>query len=227
MKSAVPVISIDGPSGAGKGALCKELSKSLLWPLLDSGAIYRVLALQAIYKKIDVNNEKNLVILAGNLDINFLFEKDEVAITMQGKDVSQEIRNEIVGNIASKISRFPLIRKILLDLQRTFRVLPGLIADGRDMGTVVFPDSAVKIFLDASLEERTYRRMLQLQNKGFSVNFKCLLSEIKKRDDRDRNRIVASLMPASDALILDCTNLTIEDVALKVLAHAKKILATT
>lgn len=227
MKSAVPVISIDGPSGAGKGALCKELSKSLLWPLLDSGAIYRVLALQAIYKKIDVNNEKNLVILAGNLDINFLFEKDEVAITMQGKDVSQEIRNEIVGNIASKISRFPLIRKILLDLQRTFRVLPGLIADGRDMGTVVFPDSAVKIFLDASLEERTYRRMLQLQNKGFSVNFKCLLSEIKKRDDRDRNRIVASLMPASDALILDCTNLTIKDVALKVLAHAKKILATT
>ncbi|HEY0210797.1 (d)CMP kinase [Acerihabitans sp.] len=225
MTAVVPVITIDGPSGAGKGTLCKALAEALGWHLLDSGAIYRVLALAALHHQVDINAEEALVPLAAHLDVRFKVQAGELEIILEGEDVSGEIRNENVGNTASKIAAFPRVREALLRRQRAFREAPGLIADGRDMGTVVFAEAPVKIFLDASSEERAHRRMRQLQEKGFSVNFERLLSEIKERDERDRNRPVAPLVPASDALVLDSTRMTIDEVIAQALAHSRRILA--
>lgn len=225
MTVIAPVITIDGPSGAGKGTLCKALAETLQWHLLDSGAIYRVLALAALHHQVAIDSEEALVPLAAHLDVRFEVEQGQLNVVLEGEDVSQAIRNETVGNTASQIAAFPRVREALLRRQRAYRAAPGLIADGRDMGTVVFPDAPVKIFLDASSEERAHRRMRQLQEKGFSVNFGRLLSEIKERDDRDRNRAVAPLMPAADALVLDSTRLTIDEVIAKALAHARQILA--
>lgn len=225
MTAVVPVITIDGPSGAGKGTLCKALAEALGWHLLDSGAIYRVLALAALHHQVDINAEEALVPLAAHLDVRFKVQAGELEIILEGEDVSGEIRNEDVGNTASKIAAFPRVREALLRRQRAFREAPGLIADGRDMGTVVFAEAPVKIFLDASSEERAHRRMRQLQEKGFSVNFERLLSEIKERDERDRNRPVAPLVPASDALVLDSTRMTIDEVIAQALAHSRRILA--
>ncbi len=163
--------------------------------------------------------------LAAHLDVHFNVVDGQLEIILEGEDVSQEIRTETVGNTASKIAAFPRVREALLRRQRAFRELPGLIADGRDMGTVVFADAPVKIFLDASPEERAHRRMRQLQEKGFSVNFERLLSEIKERDARDRSRPVAPLMPAPDALVLDSTAMTIDEVIALALAHSRRILA--
>ncbi len=225
MTAVVPVITIDGPSGAGKGTLCKALAEALGWHLLDSGAIYRVLALAALHHQVDINAEEALVPLAAHLDVRFKVQAGELEIILEGEDVSNEIRNETVGNTASKIAAFPRVREALLRRQRAFREAPGLIADGRDMGTVVFVEAPVKIFLDASSEERAHRRMRQLQEKGFSVNFERLLSEIKERDERDRSRPVAPLVPAPDALVLDSTRMTIDEVIAQALAHSKRILA--
>lgn len=219
------VITIDGPSSAGKGTLCKSLAEKLQWHFLDSGAIYRVLAIVALHHQVAINSEKTLLPLADYLNVRFEIEKGQLKVVLDEQDVSQAISNETVGNTASKIAAFPRVREALLRRQRAFRVAPGLIADGRDMGTVVFPDAPVKIFLDASLEERAHRRMRQLQEKGFSVKFGRLLSKIKERDDRDRNRAVAPLVPAADALLLDSTRLTIDEVIVKALACAKQILA--
>lgn len=225
MTAVVPVITIDGPSGAGKGTLCKALAEALGWHLLDSGAIYRVLALAALHHQVDIKAEEALVPLAAHLDVRFKVQAGELEIILEGEDVSGEIRNEDVGNTASKIAAFPRVREALLRRQRAFREAPGLIADGRDMGTVVFAEAPVKIFLDASSEERAHRRMRQLQEKGFSVNFERLLSEIKERDERDRSRPVAPLVPASDALVLDSTRMTIDEVIAQALAHSRRILA--
>ncbi|CAJ0994438.1 Cytidylate kinase [Sodalis praecaptivus] len=225
MTVLAPVITIDGPSGAGKGTLCKALAEALQWHLLDSGAIYRVLALAALHHQVAIDSEEALVPLAAHLDVRFEVEQGQLTVVLEGEDVSQAIRNETVGNTASQIAAFPRVREALLRRQRAFRAAPGLIADGRDMGTVVFPDAPVKIFLDASSEERAHRRMRQLQEKGFSVNFERLLSEIKERDDRDRDRTVAPLVPAADALVLDSTRLTIDEVIAKALARARQILA--
>ena len=223
MTAIAPVITIDGPSGAGKGTLCKAMAEALQWHLLDSGAIYRVLALAALHHHVDVASEDALVPLASHLDVRFVSTNLEVIL--EGEDVSGEIRTQEVANAASQVAAFPRVREALLRRQRAFRELPGLIADGRDMGTVVFPDAPVKIFLDASSEERAHRRMLQLQEKGFSVNFERLLAEIKERDDRDRNRAVAPLVPAADALVLDSTTLSIEQVIEKALQYARQKLA--
>ena len=223
MTAIAPVITIDGPSGAGKGTLCKAMAEALQWHLLDSGAIYRVLALAALHHHVDVASEDALVPLASHLDVRFVSTNLEVIL--EGEDVSGEIRTQEVANAASQVAAFPRVREALLRRQRAFRELPGLIADGRDMGTVVFPDAPVKIFLDASSEERAHRRMLQLQEKGFSVNFERLLAEIKERDDRDRNRAVAPLVPAADALVLDSTTLSIEQVIEKALQYAREKLA--
>ncbi|HEJ9666143.1 TPA: (d)CMP kinase [Proteus mirabilis] len=223
MAVIVPVITVDGPSGAGKGTLCQALAKAFGWHLLDSGAIYRVLALAALHHHVDITSEDALVPLAANLDVRFIPNENGLSVILEGEDVSTEIRTETVGNTASQVATFPRVREALLRRQRAFRTAPGLIADGRDMGTIVFPDAQVKIFLDASAQERARRRMLQLQEKGFNVNFERLLSEIKERDYRDRNRAVAPLVAAKDALILDSTSLSIDEVIEKSLAYAKKI----
>lgn len=225
MTATAPVITVDGPSGAGKGSLCKALAEVLGWRLLDSGAIYRVLALAALHHQVDITSEEALVPLAAHLDVRFLAHNGKLQVILEGEDVSNEIRTEDVGNTASQAAAFPRVREALLRRQRAFRVAPGLIADGRDMGTVVFPDAPVKIFLDASSEERAQRRMLQLQDKGFNVNFERLLAEIKERDDRDRNRAIAPLVPASDALVLDSTSMSIEEVIHQALTYAQKVLA--
>lgn len=162
---------------------------------------------------------------AAHLDVRFISTDGNTEVVLEGEDVSSEIRTQEVANAASKVAAFPRVREALLRRQRAFRELPGLIADGRDMGTVVFPDAPVKIFLDASADERAHRRMRQLQEKGFDVNFERLLSEIKERDDRDRNRAVAPLVPAADALVLDSTELNIEQVIEKALQYAREKLA--
>ncbi|QCT20747.1 (d)CMP kinase [Jejubacter calystegiae] len=220
-----PVITVDGPGGAGKGTLCKALAAALGWHLLDSGAIYRVLALAALHHQVNLESEEALAPLAAHLDVRFVAEEEELQVILEGEDVSGEIRTQEVANAASQVAAFPRVREALLRRQRAFREAPGLIADGRDMGTVVFPDAPVKIFLDASSEERARRRMLQLQEKGFSVNFERLLAEIQERDSRDRNRSVAPLVPAEDALVLDSTRLSIEQVIEKALQCAREKLA--
>ena len=178
MTATVPVITIDGPGGAGKGTLCKAMAETLGWHLLDSGAIYRVLALAALHHHVDVESEEALVPLAAHLDVRFVSTDGSLEVVLEGEDVSAEIRTQDVANTASKVAAFPRVREALLRRQRAFRELPGLIADGRDMGTVVFPDAPVKFSLTPP-RRNAHRRMLQLQEKGFSVNFDRLLSEIK------------------------------------------------
>jgi cytidylate kinase len=225
MSSQTPVITVDGPSGAGKGTLCMLLAEKLGFHLLDSGAIYRVLALAAIHHGVDTESEEALVPLATHLDVQFIAEGDLVKVILEGEDVSSELRKEETGNAASKVAALPRVREALLRRQRAFSGEPGLVADGRDMGTVVFPDAPVKIFLDATAEERANRRLKQLQDKGLDVRFDHLLSEIQERDDRDRNRAVAPLRPADDALVLDSTSFSIDEVLNQALEYIESKLS--
>lgn len=225
MPSQSPVITVDGPSGAGKGTLCMLLADKLGFHLLDSGAIYRVLALAAIHHGVDTESEDALVPLATHLDVQFIAEGDLVKVILEGEDVSGELRKEETGMAASKVAALPRVREALLRRQRAFSAAPGLVADGRDMGTIVFPEAEAKIFLDASAEERATRRLKQLQQKGLDVKFDDLLSEIQERDDRDRNRPVAPLRPAEDALVLDSTSMNIEQVVEKALHYIESKLA--
>lgn len=225
MPSQSPVITVDGPSGAGKGTLCMLLADKLGFHLLDSGAIYRVLALAAIHHGVDTESEDALVPLATHLDVQFIAEGDLVKVILEGEDVSGELRKEETGMAASKVAALPRVREALLRRQRAFSAAPGLVADGRDMGTVVFPEAEAKIFLDASAEERASRRLKQLQQKGLDVKFDDLLSEIQERDYRDRNRPVAPLRPAEDALVLDSTSMNIEQVVEKALHYIESKLA--
>lgn len=217
MLSRNPVVTVDGPSGAGKGTLCMMLADKLGFHLLDSGAIYRVLALAAIHHGVDTQSEDALVPLATHLDVQFIAEGDLVKVILEGEDVSNELRKEETGTAASKVASLPRVREALLRRQRSFSAEPGLVADGRDMGTVVFPSAEVKIFLDASAQERAQRRLNQLQAKGLNGNFDQLLCDIQERDDRDRNRAVAPLRPADDALVIDSTSLSIDEVVEKAL----------
>ncbi len=212
-----PVVTIDGPGGAGKGTLCMLLATKLGWHLLDSGAIYRVLAIAANKREIALDDINSLADLASKLDVRFPIENNQVLIVLDGLDVTAEIRTEATGNLASKVAAYPEVRAALLQRQQNFAQQPGLIADGRDMGTVVFPTAELKIFLDASAEERAKRRQLQLQLKGINVNFDNLLQEIQERDFRDRNRPVAPLKPADDAILIDSTSMSIDAVFNQVL----------
>lgn len=212
MQVLTPVITIDGPSGAGKGTIAIKLAEKLSWHFLDSGAIYRVLGVAALHHQIDAEDEAGLIPLASNLDVSFDTQNGENRIILEGEDVTQSIRTEEVGALASKIASLPSIREALLRRQRAFREAPGLVADGRDMGTVVFPEANAKIFLTASAEERAQRRYNQLKESGHDVSIGRLLADIKARDERDTNRNVAPLKPADDALVLDSTELSIEQV---------------
>jgi len=221
MSERAPVVTIDGPSGAGKGTIAQLLAKHFGWQLLDSGAIYRVLALAAIHHNVELDNEEAITLLAAHLDVQFLTgnDKDAIKVVLEGEDVTSAIRTQECSNAASKVAAFPRVREALLRRQRAFNVAPGLIADGRDMGTVVFPTAPAKIYLTASAEERAQRRYNQLRDKGFDVNIDRLLTEIIERDERDMNRPVAPLIPAEDALVIDTTGIAIGDVLAKAIDY--------
>ncbi|SHF16633.1 cytidylate kinase [Modicisalibacter ilicicola DSM 19980] len=208
----VPVLAIDGPGGAGKGTVSRLIAARLGWHLLDSGALYRLTAQAAVKHDTALDDEPGLARLAETLDVAFLAEDGDARVILEGEDVSLAIRTEEAGERASRVAALPEVRSALLARQRDFRKAPGLVADGRDMGTVVFPRATLKIFLTASAEERARRRLLQLQESGTDASLSSLLKEIQARDARDMQRAVAPLKPAVDAIELDTTELSIPDV---------------
>ena len=213
MSTEVPVITIDGPSGSGKGTICQLLAAKLGFHYLDSGALYRLLGAAARRHGVALDDVESLSVLAAHLDI--VFETDgsgDVKVRLEGEDVSREIRTEEAGADASVVAAIPAVREALLQRQRVFAQNPGLVADGRDMGTVVFPEARVKVFLDASPEERAGRRYRQLLEKGESVTLGALVEQVRDRDQRDRNRSVSPLVPADDAVVVDSSSMTIEQV---------------
>ncbi|MDX2163801.1 MAG: (d)CMP kinase [Gammaproteobacteria bacterium] len=213
-----PVITVDGPSGSGKGTISQRIAKELKWHFLDSGVLYRVLALGAQLHHIDEKNEPALAKLASHLDVQFIGQ----SVFFEGTDVTNQIRSEACGNLASIVSAYKTVRAGLIDRQRAFRESPGLVTDGRDMGTVIFPDAEFKVFLDASLEARAKRRFLQLQEKGINDSLERVLAELALRDKRDRDRVVAPLKPADDAWVLDTTLLSIEETFSHVMDEIQK-----
>ena len=218
-----PVITIDGPSGAGKGTVCLKLAQALDYRLLDSGALYRIVGLKAFEEKLltntelDSKDEENIAELTKKLHIQFLpRETGEVDIVVDGSNVAGEIRNETVGGYASKVAALPKVRAALLALQKNMANDSGLIADGRDMGTVVFPNADAKVYLTASAEARANRRVAQLEQAGQSADYQAILQSIQQRDERDENRSVSPSKPAEDALVLDSSQMNAEDVYSKI-----------
>lgn len=221
MITPAPVITIDGPSGSGKGTVAGRLAKALGWNLLDSGALYRLLALAASNHSVKLDNEVTLAKMAAHLDVQFVGATDghPARIILEGQDVSNDIRTETVAAGASQVAALAAVREALLQRQRAFQEFPGLVADGRDMGTVVFADAPLKVFLTASAEERARRRFLQLKAKGDDVSLPRLLEEIRARDERDTQRAIAPLKPAADAIQLDSTELSVEQVLERIMSE--------
>ena len=207
-----PVITIDGPSGTGKGTLGLAVARELAWDFLDSGALYRLVGLLALKRGVGLDAPAALQALAASLPVEFRPDAAGTVILLEGEGVTAAIRNEVIGDAASRVAAWPEVRAALLDRQREMRRMPGLVADGRDMGTVVFPDAPLKIFLTASPAARAERRYKQLKGKGNDVSLPALLEDIRARDERDARRATAPLVPAPDAEILDTTQLGIDDV---------------
>lgn len=219
MTEPVPVLTIDGPSGSGKGTVSRAVAARLGWHYLDSGALYRAVGLAASWADVDFSDHPSLVRCAFDTDIAFREDGErEPRILVNGVDATDELRTETAGAAASAIAAVPEVRTALRERQRGFRRPPGLVADGRDMGTVIFPDAPYKVFLTASAEERAARRYKQLKDKGVSVNLDSLLREILARDARDAQRAVAPLRPAEDAVLIDTTGMPVEAVVERVLS---------
>jgi cytidylate kinase len=207
-----PVITIDGPGGSGKGTISLRLARELGWNFLDSGSLYRLVALAAMNRGIEPDNEVALAEVATLLRAEFLMDGENPRFVLDGEDVSDTLRSEAVSAFSSHVAAHPAVREALVSRQRAFRQSPGLGADGRDMGTVIFPDAAHKFFLTATAEERAQRRYKQLKEKGESVNLSRLFRDIEKRDERDRTREVAPLVPADDAVTIDSTRISVDQV---------------
>ena len=222
MSSAIPVITIDGPTASGKGTVAQRVASALGWGVLDSGALYRLTALAVQQQAIDPENETAVADLAATLDVQFRPNE----ILLGGQDVSAVIRQEHVGNLASRLAPNPKLRAALLSRQRAFRLAPGLVADGRDMGTIVFPDAQVKIFLIADVQGRAQRRAKQLIEKGISANLQDLLADMRARDARDTQRSVAPLVAAKDAHVVDSSTLTIDQTVQSILDLWSRFLST-
>ena len=220
--SEVPVITIDGPSGSGKGTVSRAVARALGWGLLDSGALYRLVALAARRTGVALDDVEALSRLAARFDIRFgAGPRDEEIVWLDGAEVTRDIRTETAGNDASKVAALPPVRAALLERQRAFAVPPGLVADGRDMGTVVFPHAELKIFLTASPVERARRRYNQLKEKDSGVSLAALSLEIAERDRRDSTRSVAPLVPAADAIVLDSTAMNAAEVVDELFARGR------
>lgn len=216
------VITIDGPVSSGKGTIARRVAQRLGWHLLDSGALYRLLGLHARDLGVSLDDEQALVPLARELPCRFIEQDGDLLIELAGKDVTDYLRTEEVGELASRVAVHQPVRDALLGRQQAFAVEPGLVADGRDMGTVVFTRAPLKIYLTASAEERARRRYNQLKEKGFGANLAALVEDIRNRDARDMNRDVAPLKPADDALVIDSTDMTIDDVLHRILDEARR-----
>jgi cytidylate kinase len=216
--SAIPVLTIDGPSGSGKGTIARRVAQELGWHLLDSGALYRLVGLSALQQGIADNAESELADLAASMNVRFdSDDNDDERIWLGSVDVTRDIRTEESGLMASKVALLPAVRMALVGLQKVFRKAPGLVADGRDMGTRIFPDAALKVFLTATAEVRAKRRHKQLKDKGIDVSLPALARDIEDRDRRDSERSIAPLRPADDARVLDSSKLTIDEVTQMVL----------
>ena len=219
--STVPVITIDGPTASGKGTVAHRVAKALGWAVLDSGALYRLTALAALNRGLSPEDEPAVARVAETLDVRF----EGPHVYLEGVDVGHDIRREEVGNFASRVAAFPGVRQALLERQRAFRLAPGLVADGRDMGTVVFPDAPLKVFLVADVVARAQRRCKQLIEKGISANLDDLLRDMRERDARDMGRTTAPLAPAADAHVLDSSDLTIAETVQAILDFWKNAAA--
>ncbi len=222
MTISIPVITVDGPGGVGKGTISALLAEKLDWNYLDSGALYRLTALACVQKKINLNSEQEVSQIAENLAVKFL---PQGGILLEDQEVEALIRTETAGNNASKVAALPAVREALFKRQQAFLQTPGLIADGRDMGTAIFPDAQLKVFLTASPDERAKRRYKQLIEKGNDVKIADLVTDIKERDERDMNRSASPLKPAQDARIIDTSELSINEVFEKVMRLYKDVLS--
>jgi CMP/dCMP kinase len=213
----IPVLTIDGPSGAGKGTVSRIVAKKLGWNYLDSGSIYRSLAIALLQRNVDLTNETGILDTAQTLDLAFECN-DGLIVKLNGADITAQLGTEATGNVASIVAAIPEVRQVLLQKQKDFKRPPGLVADGRDMGTVVFPDADIKVYLTASVEERADRRYKQLIEKGIDVNILRITREIEERDCRDKGRKTAPLAQAEDALFIDSSAMTIDAVIAQVLS---------